>query len=212
VANRFVRKIKSGEIESIEELKSEFKEIAKLTHPDLLGQDSREGSGNEFAAARSEYEAALRDFEKHRFGARERRGDAARGRGAAGPMPDAAWASLALLLKRGFPKTPRHEKEALRYEYAVWRLAEALGPEGRLSFSAFESDLLDMKAGLSPFLDPAMELVADLIEYRERGLAAMRTQIVLSLGSLRAEPGVGTGFRRFAEAMAAELWIGGEIA
>ena len=49
MANRFVRRIKSGDIESVSELKSEFKEVAKLTHPDLRGgvgrQELQEASG-----------------------------------------------------------------------------------------------------------------------------------------------------------------------
>jgi hypothetical protein len=218
LSNRFVPKIKSGEIASIEELKSEFKGLAKLTHPDLRAPGDRPGAEADFVSVRAEYEAALRGFEKHRFGARSTsrapRAAYAGGLDAAHrgvPLGDAAWACLALLLKRGFPKSPRHEKERLRYEYARWRLAEALGPEEGQAFAEFESDLLDMKAAGAPSLEPAMALVRELLDYRARGLAAMRTQIVLALGAIRADPGVGTGFRRFVDALAAELGIGGEI-
>jgi len=220
VPNRFVRKIKSGEIESIEELKSEFKEQAKLTHPDLRGPGERAGAEAEFVAVRDEYEAALRGFERHRFGARDLSGDRRDGEpsgagascaGPAGPLPGDAWACLALLLKRGFPKSPKHEKEKLRYEYAVWRLGQALGPALRGLFAAFESELLDQKALRPEVLDLEMTLILDLLEYRELGLAPMRTRIVLSLGALEADPRAGPGFRRFARLLSSELGIGGEL-
>jgi hypothetical protein len=213
--NRFVRKIRSGEIESIEALKSEFKEQAKLTHPDLRGPGDRAGAEAEFVAVRDEYEAALRGFERHRFGARPRdeaarafRGDAA---GADAPLSDQAWACLALLLKRGFPKSPRHEKEKLRYEYALWRLGEALDPGFRALFRDFESELLDQKAMGSQALGPELALIRDLLEYRVLGLTPLRTRIVLSLGALGANPGVGPAFRSFARSLARGLGVGIEL-
>jgi hypothetical protein len=208
MANRFVGKIKSGEIESVDELKSEFKALAKLSHPDLRGPGA---GGDEFARLRDEYEAALRDFVKHRFGSRPAAGGPSAG-GRDGPMADDAWACLALLLKRGFPKVPRHEKEILRYEYARWRLSEALGPARRARFAACESELLDMRSGASSVLAPALRLLGSLIDYREKGLGAMRTHIVLSLGALRSDPRVGPGYAAFALSLAAEIGIGGEIA
>jgi hypothetical protein len=208
--NRFVRKIKSGEIESIDALKSEFKALAKLSHPDLREPGA---DGDEFARLRDEYEAALRDFVKHRFGARPGGDEPSTAVGARdGPLSDEAWASLALLLKRGFPKVPRHEKEILRYEYARWRLFEVVGPKRRALFAACEAELLAMKGARSEALISAMSLLASLIDYRARGLSAMRTHIVLSLGSLRADPRVGPHFRAFALSLAGELGIGGEIA
>jgi hypothetical protein len=212
VANRFVRRIRSGEIESVEDLKSEFKELAKLTHPDLRESGDRDGA--EFAAARAEYEAALRDFEKHRFGARlDRggRGPASAGGSDEGPLSDAAWLCLELLLKRGFPKVPRHEKERLRYEYARWRFARELGPRRAELFGEFESDLLDMRALGSAALAPATELLRDLVEYRIAGLAAMRTHVVLSLGRLKADPRVEPAVLAFAGLLALDLGIGGEL-
>jgi hypothetical protein len=206
MANRFVRRIKSGEIESIEELKSEFKALAKLSHPDLLGPGA---GGDDFARLRAEYESALRDFVKHRFGARRDDPDAGGARG--DPLSDDAWACLALLLKRGFPKIPRHEKEALRYEYARWRLARALGTERRGLFFACEPELLDMKTARSGALGLATGLLRNLIDYREKGLSAMRTDIVLSLGKLRGDPRIGPEFRAFALSLAGELGIGGEL-
>jgi hypothetical protein len=217
VANRFVRRIRSGDIDSIEELKSEFKELAKLTHPDLQGV----GKEGEFVAARAEYEAALRDFEKHRFGARRGAGGGTEGTVPGAPRPDAsadesrlsdaAWLCLELMLKRGFPKSARHEKERLRYEYARWRLEQALGETRGELFRAFESELLDMRAFGSPSLAPTLRLLRDLIEYRYVGLAAMRTHVVLSFGRLKADHQAGTAVRGFVGLLAAGLGIGGEL-
>ena len=58
MSNRFVQLIRSGEIDSVEDLKTVFKELAKATHPDLAGA----GAGDEFVAVRLEYENALHDF------------------------------------------------------------------------------------------------------------------------------------------------------
>jgi hypothetical protein len=215
VANRFVRMIRSGEIGSVGELKSEFKELAKLNHPDLLGSDA---DGEAFRRLRGEYEAALRDFTKHRFGARAvdvaLRADAGpRGFDAAasGPLSDEAWACLGLFLKRGFPKVPRHEKEALRYEYARWRLGEALGREGEVRFASCEAELLGLKSEGSRSLGPALALLRELIDYRAKALPAMRTQILLALAARGADPRIGPGYMIFVRFLAAELGIGMEI-
>lgn len=205
MANRFVGKIRSGEIGSIGDLKSEFKELAKRNHPDLLGPGS-DSDGEAFRRLREEFEAALRDFEKHRFGAK--RGALSSG---AGSFRDEAWACLALFLKRGFPKVPRHEKEALRYEYARWRLGEALGSELAERFLACEAELLELKAENPRALGRALALLRGLIEYRGKSLPAMRTQILLSLGTLDIDPRHGPGCRGFARRLASELGIGSEI-
>lgn len=208
--NRFVRRIKSGEIESVDELKSEFKALAKLSHPDLAGA----GSKDDFARLREEYEAALRDFRKHRFGARAEAGatgaeaDSA-SHSAPSAVGDEAWGCLAIMLKRGFPKDPRHEKERLRYDYARWRLEEALGAEAAARFRACESELLAGRGRGDPLLAAELALLGDLIEFRELGLSPMRTGIVLALGSLRT--GAGPAYLAFARALAADLGIGIEI-
>jgi hypothetical protein len=213
MANRFVRRIKSGDIESIGKLKSEFKELAKLTHPDLHGP----GAEAEFVEARSEFEAALRDFEKHRFGARGSRSAAERRHPERSPgdsgegFSEEAWSCLALFLKRGFPKLSRHEKELLRYEYARWRFLQTLGPGRAGLFDAFERELFGMKTEGAAALDAILFFLRELIEYRIEGLSAMRTQILLSLGHLRANPGIGVGARNFVDFLAGELGIGGEL-
>jgi hypothetical protein len=219
MANRFARRIREGRIGSIEDLKAEFKELAKLTHPDAVGPGADHG---DFAALRGEYEAALRDFAKHRFGARGARAGRAPGGSAAESalarevlareaFAREAWPCLALLLGRGFPKTPRHEKERLRYEYARWRFAEALGAERGALFEDCEAELLAMRESRSTALRPTLGLLSLLIEYREAGLSAMRTEIVLSMSALRLDPRVGPGCSAFLAALAADLGIGGEI-
>jgi hypothetical protein len=210
MANRFARRIRSGDIDSVEELKSEFKALAKLSHPDLAGPGS---GGEDFARLRQEYEDALGNFMRHRFGARglSRESAPREGRSAEGPLADEAWACLALLLKRGFPKLPRHEKEALRYEYARWRFEQTLGRERADLFRSCEEEMLGLRAADSEALGPILDLMRDLIDYRDGGPSAMRTQIVLSLGSLRVDPRLGPGIRLFARELALALGIGGEI-
>jgi hypothetical protein len=211
MANRFVKRIKSGEIASVDELKAEFKELAKRTHPDLAGP----GAGHaDFAALRDDYDNALRDFEKHRFGSSSR-GRGGNGPAAPGSNPGAfapeTWPCLAILLGRGFPKAPRHEKEALRYEYARWRFVETLGPARRELFDACDAELLAMRATRSPALELPLRVLRLLLDYRGKGLSAMRTEIVLALAELRSDPRVGPGCRDFTLALARELGVGGEI-
>jgi hypothetical protein len=214
MANRFVKRIKSGEIASVGELKAEFKDLAKRTHPDLAGPGSDHG---DFAALRDEYDNALRDFEKHRFGSRRGGagtypGGTSAGRGLAREaLAPEAWPCLAILLGRGFPKAPRHEKEALRYEYARWRLGEALGPAWRELFDACDAELLAMRASRSPALELPLRVLRLLLDYRGKGLSAMRTEIVLALAELRSDPRVGPGCREFVLALARELGVGPEI-
>jgi hypothetical protein len=228
--NRFARRIRSGQIASIDELKAEFKSLAKLSHPDLAGPGADHA---EFAAHRDEYEAALRDFVRHRFGAARsaaRKGSGSASGGAPGdelgeaagagdgsggagcaPVSAQAWACLSLFLKRGFPKVPRHEKEALRYEYARWRLAEELGREGASLFAACEAELLAVKTSGGQIVAPALALLRQLVDYRSKAVPAMRTEILLSLGALGADPRVGPGYMAFARSLAAELGIGAEL-
>jgi hypothetical protein len=212
MANRFVKRIKSGEIASVDKLKAEFKDLAKRTHPDLAGPGADHG---DFAALRDEYDNALRDFEKHRFGTR--RGGTLAGKGlardalASEALACEAWPCLAILLGRGFPKAPRHEKEALRYEYARWRLLESLGPAWRELFDACDAELLSMRAARSPALELPVRVLRLLLDYRGKGLSAMRTEIVLALAELRSDPRVGPGCREFELALARELGVGPEI-
>jgi hypothetical protein len=165
VPNRFTGRIRRGEIASIPDLKAEFKALAKLHHPDLAGA---KGGEEDFPALRAEYEAALRDFDLHRFGLgrgsalrQAKAGGAARtgseglgGNPFVGSAPawdrKAFYVALAALRKRGFPKLPRHEKERMRYEYRRYLVLALLvaWEEGHEAlFRAFEASLLGKGEG-----------------------------------------------------------------
>lgn len=121
--NRFTRGILDGSISSIEELKAAYKVEAKLAHPDLA-----DGSGHEdFLRLKNEYDQALGELSRAR-GGRRREPYEADGRADAGfgGVADDPYAVLEVLLKRGFPKQPRHRKETLRYTYARLRAGSAL--------------------------------------------------------------------------------------
>ncbi|MEI6874654.1 MAG: hypothetical protein WCL50_05935 [Spirochaetota bacterium] len=212
MANRFVQGIRSGDIDSLEDLKTAFKELAKATHPDLAGA----GSGDEFLAVRSEYENALHNFEHHRFGAAKAGAAGGQGERGATVASGELWACLALFLKRGFPKTPRHEKEILRYEYARWRLRGALRTRGREGagadpvalYDAFEAECLATRKALPEGVGAAVAFLRNLVAHAEREHPAMRTSLVRDLGDLRLEPGLGGASLAFLEFMAGELGIG----
>ncbi len=155
MANRFVGPIKRGEIATIEELKSRFKALAKETHPDLGGDGA---SALDFSALRSEYEAALTDFHRHRFGLSASLAGRSHSRGQGSPQADGLggnpsrsstvfsrpelYRRLREVRRGGFPKIPRHEKERLRYEYRRYlalALLEARGGDWRARFEAFEA-------------------------------------------------------------------------
>jgi len=237
--NRFVRAIRSGEIESVDELKAAFRELALATHPDVAKTRSqaetkggpagetidKADAGEAFIAVRAEFEAALANFERHRFGL-----DLARGRtdaadnaysGAGGAE---LWSCLALLRKRDFPKEPRHEKEILRYEYARWRFRGALrhlsvsvtvpaevGKTAVESFDAFESEALSMKKTGAPLLAVILSYLDELVDYAARRLPAMRVALVRSYDAIREHPGLSPGGREFLALLSAELGIGPTI-
>ncbi len=174
-----------------------------------------------FIAVRAEYEAALANFERHRFGARAKvaaSGDPRNtGLGASSTGAYGLWACLALLLKRGFPKEPRHEKEGLRYAYALWRFRGALrglDSEGSAlaSFDAALGPFLELGKSDRATLDLLRSFLGELIDYALRGLPVMRVALVRGLDALGAVPilvaGPGQPALRFARALAAELGIG----
>jgi hypothetical protein len=181
VNNRFVRRIRSGEIDCVEDLKAEFKALAKLTHPDLRGPGA---AGDDFAAVRGEYEAALRDFVSHRYG-----GPASE----AGPPPAfdrrALYVDLARLFKRGFPKAPRHEKERIRYEYCRY-LARSRFRAWDESYpallDAFEEEMLMLRDRDPRVYDEALDVVAGVLEYHATGIAYARAAVRLDLAHFRA--------------------------
>ncbi|HOX47926.1 MAG TPA: hypothetical protein P5165_07525 [Spirochaetia bacterium] len=228
--NRFIRAVEDGEIGSEAELKSAFRSLALATHPDLAGEGGRSES---FVKIRAEYEAALRYLADTggREGAGRRegsggedwsgaRGQAGRGGAARGRAFDRGlfYADLAALLKAGFPKTPRHDKE--RRKYARLRLlvrsslaARGESPSPLSLFDGFERALSRLKesaegepanagaVGGGPRASAAgtraaaaetraaavLGLLADLVEYEETGIVALRSVIEIELAGLRAE-------------------------
>lgn len=230
MSNRFVQAIRAGSIDSIDDLKAAFRELALATHPDLADSGG-ERAAEAFIAVRAEYESALANFERHRFGAsrREGLGGVADGLGRAAHVDGAElWACLSLLLKRGFPKEPRHEKEILRYEYARWRFRGALAARDRADpamsrnsepshgivadspglFDAAEEELLLIKKTYPASLAAFLAFLGHLAEQASEGHPAMRVALVRELDALRIAPGLGGTSREFAALLAAELGIG----
>jgi hypothetical protein len=190
VRNRFVMMIKSGEIDSVPALKTEFKILAKSHHPDLRGPGA---DGEGFVGLRQEYEIALRNFEYHRFGFRPPESGAALD---PGRLP----ATLAALLKRGFPKTPRHEKETQRYEYLTYAAraqANARREGGGELFREFEGELLGLRAQDARLYRDAMGLLEGIIVFGERPLAGIGTANAVGLAQLERAVGRGSPLCRF---------------
>jgi hypothetical protein len=210
VPNRFTGRIRRGEIASVAELKAEFKALAKLHHPDTAGPGGR---GEDFAALRAEYEAALHDFDLHRFGLGKggtsrhggrttAAGGTSAGGGGVGGNPfvssvpvwdrKAFYEALGALRKRGFPKLPRHEKERMRYEYRrflVLALLAAWDAEHPGRFRAFEARLLEL-GGEGP-ASAALAILDGLLDYHARGTELVRASLALELRRFRtARPGV----------------------
>ena len=203
--NRFVRRIRSGEIGSIEELKAAFKRLAKETHPDLGGADAMD----EFIRVRAEYEKALSGFERYRFGSG---GDSALAEQASVAFDRAEfYACLAALFKRGFPKVPRHEKERLRYDYARYlaaRQAKAWGPGRGALLEGFEEALLRAKAEGGAAFDEVLDLILGTLEYHEGGGPHERDGLRLQYRIFLGRRGPESALRDFLELLIGDLESG----
>lgn len=211
MANRFIRLIEAGIIDTEAALKREFRARALETHPDQAQADDR---GAAFMRLKAEYEVALRFLAPpvHERPLVEYLGEAGRGRARTGRPTrapgrtrydrDLFYADLSALLKAGFPKQPRHDQE--RRKYARLRLlvlssleaydeAGLASPGARERFDAFEAELLALKErGLTEDqarVDTALSLAADLVDYAECGILALRAAIEIDLAALRAEGG-----------------------
>jgi len=191
----------SGEISSIAELKALFKAEAKRTHPDLadrVGQVDPAGPAKSVDDANS---AAFIRMRRQYEDALERLTAGYSRHSASGVRPEEVrsgktldpYAALELLLKRGFPKRPRHRKEILRYAYA--RLSarstlDRLGSELPLLFDSFEA------CALSPDADPrtlteALRLLSEFLKARLTGAASLETSVRMEL--TRLAPTVSLG-------------------
>jgi len=209
MANRFIRMIEEGSIASEGELKSAFRALARATHPDLGAGGAR---GEAFIKARSEYEAAVRylapaagrdDHGADGVAPGAASGTArATGSGKRGRFDrDLFYADLEALLKAGFPKTARHDKERRKYVRLRLRVRSALaawdddGGSRLACFDAFERRLADLRdgddsanagdAGMSGLAGEALRLVEAIIDYAECGIVPLRASIEIEFAALR---------------------------
>jgi len=205
LANRFTAKIKSGEIDTEEQLKSQFKSLAKELHPDIAGEDFHA----EFVRVRQEYESALDDFDRHRFGSSAK--DSAYRPSYARAGSCDLFAELALLLRRGFPKTVRHEKERLRYQYAVWRfrnIVAVLGGENSARFDAFHHEFLSLKTSDEPAYKKILAILHALVEYKRKPLSPLLTTVEIEYDAIRLAQLLGFEAQVFLGRLVAELGEG----
>jgi hypothetical protein len=199
MGNRSVRpslrkRIQDGLIVSVEELKAAFKAEAKRTHPDLAGADAAEA----FLRLRRDYEAALRTLAKSSPAASDRTSAAAPPEGAYG----APFATLDLLLKRGFPKRPRHDKERLRYAYARIRARAALhvlGEGAERLFDDAEEELLGLKEKDDRDFRATVILLTDIVAAKLDGNESLIAAVRMELGRRSAATALGAPAARPAE-------------
>lgn len=185
--NPFIRGIVDGSIGSVEELKAAFRAEAKRAHPDL----SDGGGGHDaFLKLRADYERALRELGRgaERPAAAETRADAA-----AGAVPADAPGALDGLLKRGFPKRPRHKKEALRYGAARVRAGSGLRARDEslpALLDAMERELLD---GPPAHAEAVLSFLRAWIAAESSGVAAAAAAAAMELGKLFPPTPLGAG-------------------
>lgn len=186
MANRFVRGIQNGTIASIEDLKSAYKTAAKQTHPDSAAAEAS-GSGDGRAAEsgheaflrlRIEYEHALKELSRS-AAARDAAPDDDEKPAYATAVGD-PYAALALLLKRGFPKTPRHKKENERYRYVRLRARSALAKLDTalpILFDAMEKEMIAQGDSRKEADATALGLMMDFLKAKRTGSAALETAV-----------------------------------
>lgn len=166
MADRFTRRVRSGELRSLEELKAQFKALARETHPDTASAADAAERTAAFVALRRDYERALAELGGTAPGARA--GDAFHGPPPSGGSGD--WISaLEGLLKRGFPKEGRHDKERQRYRVALARARSALGalgPGAPAAFDAFAAELGAQREARAPAAETALRLFRDIVAAR----------------------------------------------
>jgi len=196
MANRFIRLIEEGTIASEGELKSAFRAHALATHPDLgtgTGHTTR-SPGEEFMKARAEYEAAVRYLAPRSEAGAPVSGTVRTGRNRFDRK--LFHADLAALLKAGFPKTARHDKERRKYArlrlnvrscIAAW---DRESPGSRLAqFDAFEHALSALRDGADPVLAGRLALVLglleDILDYAVCGIVPLRASIEIEFAGLR---------------------------
>lgn len=195
-----------------------------------------ETRGEAFIKARAEYEAAVRylaprtrpdDDSADGAQTAAASGNAgATGRGKSGRFDrDLFYADLEALLKAGFPKTARHDKERRKYARLRVRVRSALAAwddDGgcRLAcFDAFERRLAEMRdgddsavldgSGLDALADEAIGLVEAIIDYAECGIVPLRASIEIEFAALReavaADAAIADDLAGFLGALVADM-------
>lgn len=201
MANRFIRGIDDGDITTEGELRSAFRAQALATHPDLGGGNDGSAAGNDFMRVRTEYEAAVRYLARP---AGDPRGAPSRSAASAGFDRGLFYADLAILIKAGFPKRPRHDQERRKYSrlrlnlrsslsrLAAETLADPLG-----AFDAFEAALFSLRDSgndeATVIVDRVRSLLEDMIDYEACGLTPLRAAIAIEYSRLRVLLGTELG-------------------
>lgn len=202
MSRRIADRVLDGSISSVEELKAYFKARAKETHPDLA-----DGGAEDFVRLRRDYEDALRMLGRSVHArATGTETDGGPGMSAADPF-----AAAEILLKRGFPKIPRHRQEALRYAFARIGFLEALGQLGEGApelFAAFEEEALRGRG--TPAAEEALRILRSVLRCAASRVPAEREAARFELA--RASPAPALGPSGGAAANGASGTIGPEAA
>ena len=144
---------------------------------------------------RSEYEDALRDFVRYRYG----------GPASLDGRPPAfdrrsLYADLARLFRRGFPKAPRHEKERKRYEYRRYLARSRLrawDESHAALLDTFEEEMLALRGESDPAAGEAYEgalaIVEGALEYHATGIDHVRAAVRLDFARFRSAGGAPGG-------------------
>lgn len=189
----FLSRLRSGAIRSVEELKAEFKAAAKESHPDTGGAPSAE----DFLRLRRDYEAALRELAQAAPPSRASgyAGDAADATpGVADPCRTDPFSALEALLKRDFPKEPKHAQELRRYAVARLRARAALSAaeeRGGSLFDAFEAALLELRRRDPALFRRCRLLLSDLVAAQREESAERLAALRMELRRLAAPPSLG---------------------
>lgn len=190
----FTRGVRDGRIRTVAQLKSEFKAQARAIHPDTASETEAAARTAAFVGLRKDYERALADLGN----SAAETGDGA-GRKSRRPGPSDWIPALEGLLKRGFPKEPRHEKETARYRQALVRARSALaslGADAEAAFDAFETELLGSAAVSRGETGRSMVLFGELLSAARRKNAAAIAAAEFGLRKASPAPalsGSGTG-------------------
>ena len=162
----------------------------------------------EFIRIREEYDRALGDFHRYRFGAGRRERLVLDRR--------AFYLNLGILLARGFPKIPRHAKERERYEYARFAFLENMRAADSLSgasiFASFEEDMFRLKTRNPDGLKELRSWMERLLEYHRSGIGAFIVELRLGARGFASRFPESGGLADFLDFLVAGLDAGPALA